>query len=112
MAKFSISETDELLADYCHTVSSPRRNLLIRILGHGERSVSELVELTGFTVSNVSQHLKILRDKRIVAVRRSRGRATYRLAQPALLEVLMSLRQLFLTQIEPQPSQALEYSDE
>ncbi len=112
MAKFRISETDELLAEYCHTVSSPRRNLLIRILGQGQRSVSELVELTGFTVSNISQHLKILRDKRIVSVRRSRGRATYRLTQPALLEVLMSMRQLFLTQIEPQPRPALEQNDE
>jgi DNA-binding transcriptional ArsR family regulator len=114
MKEFRISEIDELLAEYCHATSNPRRSLLIRILGEGaeegaaqegaaqedwdgrERTVSELVELTGFSAANISQHLKLLRDKRIVAVRRQGGYARYRLAQPKILEAMRLMREAFL----------------
>ena len=51
MSKYRITETDELMAEYCHAASSPRRNLLLRILGRGEQTVSELVEVTGFSAA-------------------------------------------------------------
>jgi len=92
MPNYRLTEIDRLLADYCHAISSPRRNLIIRILGEGERTVSQLVELTGFSISNVSQHLKVLRDKRIVAVRREGAYATYSVAQPQLLNAMETLR--------------------
>lgn len=92
MPNYRITEIDRILADYCHAISSPRRNLLIRLLGERERTVSELVELTGFSISNVSQHLKILRDKRIVAVRRAGSYATYRMAHTGLLDAMETLR--------------------
>ncbi len=92
MSKSRISEVDRMLADHCHAISNPRRNLIIRILGDGEHTVSELVELTGFSCSNISQHLKILRDRRIVAVNRNGAFASYRLAQPGLLEAVSALR--------------------
>ena len=95
MSKVRISETDELMAEFCHATSSPRRSVLIRILGHGERAVSELAAETGFSATNVSQHLKVLRDKRIVGVRRSGGRATYRLLQPKILQAMQIMREAF-----------------
>ena len=96
MSKHRITETDQLLAEYCHTTSNPRRALLLRILGGGERTVTELVELTGFSAANVSQHLKLLRDKRIVAVAREAGFARYRLAQPKILAAMNLMREAFL----------------
>ncbi len=113
MKEFLISEIDELLAEYCHATSNPRRSLLIRILGEGadegaagedwigrERTVSELVELTGFSAANISQHLKLLRDKRIVAVRREGGYARYRLVQPKILEAMCLMREALLECLE------------
>jgi DNA-binding transcriptional ArsR family regulator len=96
MSNLRITETDRLLADYCHAISSPRRNLLIRILAERERTVGELAALTGFSFSNISQHLKVLRDKRIVSVDRAGSHATYRVAQPALLAAMASLREAVL----------------
>lgn len=96
MSKFRITETDELMAEFCHATSSPRRSLLIRILSQGDRTASELVEETGFSPANVSQHLKVLRDKRIVAVQRQGGRALYRLLQPKILAAMELMREAFL----------------
>lgn len=96
MTQFVISEIDERLADFCHTASNPRRSLLIRILGDGEHTVTELVEATGFSATNVSQHLKLLRDKRLVAVTRQGGYARYRLANTKILEAQRAMREAFL----------------
>jgi len=100
MPELRITEIDRLLADYCHAISSPRRNLLIRLLGERDRRVSELVELTGFSISNVSQHLKILRDKRIVTVHRAGASATYSMAHPELLDAMEALREAVLKSMQ------------
>jgi ArsR family transcriptional regulator len=104
MSKYRISEIDQLMAEFCHATSSPRRSLLIRILSRGERTASELAAETGFSPANVSQHLKLLRDKRIVAVRRSGGRASYRLLQPKVLEAMELMRQAFLECLDTAPA--------
>ncbi len=93
MSQLRITETDHLVAEFCHTASSPRRSLLIRILSTGERTASELASETGFSPANVSQHLKLLRQKRIVAVSRVGGRARYRLIQPKILEAMDLMRE-------------------
>jgi ArsR family transcriptional regulator len=97
-----ISELDKLQADYCHAISNPRRALLLRILGEGERSVSALVELTGFSPANVSQHLTLLRSRRIVAMRREGGFTLYRLAQPRILEAMSLMREALLESLDRQ----------
>ncbi len=74
--------------------------MLIRILSHGERTASELSTETGFSPANVSQHLKVLRDKRIVAVLRQGGRARYRLLQPKILVAMELMREAFLECLE------------
>jgi DNA-binding transcriptional ArsR family regulator len=100
MSKYRITEIDELMAEFCHATSSPRRSMLIRILSHGERTASELSTQTGFSPANVSQHLKVLRDKRIVAVLRQGGRARYRLLQPKILAAMELMREAFLECLE------------
>ena len=96
MSQFRILEIDQLLSEYCHVTSNPRRSLLIRILGDGERTVSELVELTGFSAANISQHLRLLRQKRIVAVQRDGAYSRYRLIAPKLLQAMALMREAFM----------------
>ena len=95
MTKFRISELDRRLADYCHAMTNPRRAMLIKILGESERAVSELVALTEFGATNVSQHLKVLRDKHIVAVTRQGGCAKYRLNNAKVLDAMQAMREAF-----------------
>src|SRR3546814_17033345 len=47
----------------------PWRLLMVCRMDEGEGSVSELVELTGLSQSAVSQHLAMLREEDVVAIR-------------------------------------------
>jgi DNA-binding transcriptional ArsR family regulator len=70
--------------DAFNAVAEPRRRELIELLAGGERTVTELVGLSGLTQPQVSKHLRVLREVQLVHVR-DRGRLRlYRLHGPAL----------------------------
>jgi DNA-binding transcriptional ArsR family regulator len=58
----------------------------------GERTVEELVELTGLAPSAASQQLRLLRQGRLVAVRRAGRHAYYRLHDYHVAELLTAIR--------------------
>jgi rhodanese-related sulfurtransferase/DNA-binding transcriptional ArsR family regulator len=64
---------------------------LLELVAQGERSVERLVECTGLSVANVSQHLQHLRRAGLVTTRRQAKFVLYSLADPAVLDLLASL---------------------
>lgn len=60
-------------AELLRALANPHRVAIVVELGHGERCVHELVEVLGAPQPLVSQHLRVLRDERLVSGRR-RGR--------------------------------------
>lgn len=76
------------LARYFRGLGDPTRVRILLALLEGERSVSELVELTGAPQSRVSNHLACLKWCRFVEAER-RGRSVlYRVTDPRLTELL------------------------
>ncbi len=71
-----------LVARRFKALGEPARLALLAGLQSGERSVSQLVELTGRGQPNVSQHLKELVHAGLVAPRREGTRVFYRIADP------------------------------
>jgi DNA-binding transcriptional ArsR family regulator len=71
-----------LVAQRFKALGEPARLELLAALQLGERSVSELVELTGRGQPNVSQHLKEMVHAGLVAPRREGTRVYYRIADP------------------------------
>jgi ArsR family transcriptional regulator len=71
-----------LVAQRFKALGEPARLELLAALQQGERSVSELVALTGRGQPNVSQHLKELVHAGLVAPRREGTRIYYRIADP------------------------------
>jgi DNA-binding transcriptional ArsR family regulator len=67
------------------------RLAVLRTLTAGEASVSELVERTGATQPNVSNHLAILRDAGLVSADRDGRAMRYRLASPQVGELVNAL---------------------
>lgn len=68
--------------------SDPSRLAILEALRGGPRSVSEIVEATGLTQSNVSNHLSCLLDCDLT-VREQKGRfAIYELADPRVEALL------------------------
>ena len=73
-------------SDMCKTLANPKRQRIIGTLRDNEMTVSELVEETGMSQSNLSQHLGILRNRGVVSVRREGRLAFYKLANHKILE--------------------------
>lgn len=73
--------------------SAPRLEIL-ELLAQGERSVEDLVAITGLPVANVSQHLQNLRRIGLAANRREGKYIRYRLADPAVVTLIGSLQEL------------------
>ena len=73
---------------------SARRIELLDLLAQGERSVEELVELTGMEVGNTSAHLQVLRQARLVDTRKAGTRVIYRLAGDEVTRLLVALQEV------------------
>lgn len=67
---------------------------LLEHLAQGERSVEALAQRAGLSIANTSQHLQQLRRAALVASRRDGKYVVYRLADPAVLSLFASLRQV------------------
>jgi rhodanese-related sulfurtransferase/DNA-binding transcriptional ArsR family regulator len=73
-------------------LSSGRRIELLDVLANGERSVEALAGQTGMSLANTSQHLQLLRQAGLVAMRRHGTFVFYRLASPRVLDLCRALR--------------------
>ncbi len=78
----------ERLAEVLKALANPARLRIVSILAGGERTVSELCELSGLKQSLVSQQLKILRLSGIVEGRREMPHMFYRLSEPNVVGML------------------------
>jgi DNA-binding transcriptional ArsR family regulator len=65
--------------DAFNAVAEPRRRQILDILAAGERPVNDLVALLGLAQPQVSKHLRVLRQVRLVDVRDAGRQRLYRL---------------------------------
>jgi len=76
----------DLHADFCKTLSNPRRQSIIDTIRKNEMTVSSLVKKTGISQANLSQHLAILRAKGVVHARREGNNIYYSIKNPKIME--------------------------
>ena len=84
----------ELLARLGRALAAPARIAIMDVLAQAPRSVEDLAAAIGQSVANTSQHLRILREVRLVNGTRDGLRITYRLASDDVGALLVGLRQL------------------
>jgi DNA-binding transcriptional ArsR family regulator len=82
----------ESLAESMRAFGAGSRLRLLWSMLDGERTVEELAELTGLAPSATSQQLRLLRQGRLVAVRRAGRHAYYRLHDHHVGELLAAIR--------------------
>lgn len=76
-------------------MAHPIRLKVLCILGDKEKSVQELVDGIGTSQSNISQHLAIMRDKRILATRREANKVFYRVSDARTLRLMQLMHDMF-----------------
>lgn len=90
----------ELHADVCKTLANPKRLEILYALMEGELSVGELVERLNLPKANISQHLAILRQRRVVLSRREGLNIYYRISNPKIMHACRLMREVLMKQIE------------
>ena len=84
----------DIVAKYFRGLGDRTRLRILELLADGERSVGELVELTGEPQPKVSNHLACLRWCGFVDSRRVYRTVYYRVADPRVLEMIALARGL------------------
>jgi DNA-binding transcriptional ArsR family regulator len=79
-------------AELCSAFSDPTRILILYELDEQPRTVTELTVDLNLSQSTVSRHLKVLRDRGLVAADRQGTNMHYHLTDRRLLEALNILR--------------------
>jgi DNA-binding transcriptional ArsR family regulator len=85
-------EEAEALAEAMRAFGAASRLRLLWAMLGGERTVEELVEVTGLAQSATSHQLRLLRQGRLVAVRRDGRHAYYRLHDHHVADLLAAIR--------------------
>ncbi len=88
-----------LHASVCQTLANPTRLKILNALRDQEIPVAELARRTGTSMPNLSQHLAILRQRRVVATRRQGVTIYYRIANPKILQAFDIMRDVLFEQL-------------
>ena len=88
-----------LFAEVFAALAHPKRLEIIHLLDAGEYTASALVERTGLSKANVSQHVGILKARGLVHCEKRGTYCYYRLTSPEVLKACESVRQLVLDQM-------------
>ena len=95
-------------ADVFGVLAHPTRIHIIECLTEGEMSVANIVRHIGVEPANASQHLSLLRSKRLVTTRKEGNQVFYSLRDPLLAQVLASMRLFFQAHIDEAMQNLLE----
>lgn len=90
----------ELISDFFTIFTNPKRIQILQLLRDGELTVSEIAEKTGLSQPTVSQHLKILRDKHIVTVKRIGNKCYYTVEDGRIYQVCDLIKGIIFKRIE------------
>jgi ArsR family transcriptional regulator len=94
MEEPTLDELNLLHANVCQALGDPKRILILYALYERPRHVSLLADDLHMPQPTVSRHLKILRQRALVTAEREGAAVIYYLADPRIIEILNSMRQL------------------
>jgi DNA-binding transcriptional ArsR family regulator len=92
-------------------LAEPRRRAMLRLVRDQPRSVNEIAEHFDISQQAVSQHLKVLKDAGLLAVRPQGQRRLYAVRQDGLASVREFLEELWPARLE-ELKRAVESGDE
>jgi ArsR family transcriptional regulator, virulence genes transcriptional regulator len=96
--------TDERIfqmhAEICKSLSSPVRLKILNSLRKGENSVEEMIRPLDLPKANLSQHLAVLRQRKIVVTRRAGLNIYYKIANPKMIKACDILREVLFEQFK------------
>ncbi|MBI1956812.1 MAG: winged helix-turn-helix transcriptional regulator [Acidobacteria bacterium] len=93
-------ELYECHADLCKVLSHPARLRILNTLRKKERSVTELARRLRLGIGNLSQHLNMMKQRRVLVSRKEGNTVFYRLDNPKMLKAFDLIREILLEQMQ------------
>ena len=85
-------------AELCKALANEHRQAILHALGDGEMCVSDLAAKIGVSVHNVSQHLRVLKERRLVEPRKVGQTVYYRVTNMKFIQACALIREALLEQ--------------
>lgn len=86
-------------AEMCKVLSHPLRLQILNTLRDQELSVSDLADRLGVAIGNLSQHLNMMKQRRVLLSRKEANNVYYRLANPKMLAAFDLIREILFEQM-------------
>jgi len=88
-----------LHAGLCKTLANPKRLEILNALRDGEKQAKELLDKLHVSKANLSQHLAVLRNYRIIVQRRDGVNMFYRLSDQRMMKACDFIREVLFNQL-------------
>ena len=85
-------------AELCKALANEHRQAILHSIGDGEMCVGDLATEIGISVHNVSQHLRVLKERRLVASRKEGQTVYYHVTNMKFIEACSLIRQALVEQ--------------
>jgi len=89
-------------ADMCKVFSHPTRLEILNALREDEMSVSNLAGRLKVAIGNLSQHLNMMKQRRVLVSRKEGNVVYYCLANPKMLKAFDLIREILLEEMRRQ----------
>lgn len=86
----------EMHAEMCQALGNQHRLAIMYLLRDGEKCVGDIAAELGISVHNVSQHLRILRQRLLVRPRKEGQTVYYSITNPKFVEACGLIREALL----------------
>ena len=87
-------------ADFCKVLSHPTRLQIIDILHDREMTVNGLAAQLQVAVGNLSQHLNLMKQRKVLESRKEGNSVIYRLANPKMTRACGLIREILFEQMQ------------
>lgn len=87
-------------AEMCKVFSHPLRLQILNTLRDKEMSVSDMAGRLGVAIGNLSQHLNMMKHRRVLGTRKVGNIVYYRLANPKILDAFDLIREILFEQMQ------------
>lgn len=105
--KRAMNETScELLGDFFATFAHTTRMRIFCALQHNPKTVTEIANEAGVSITNASQHLRMMRDRGAVIAEKRAQSVYYQIADPRFVEAAILIRQALSERFRQTAAQA------
>jgi DNA-binding transcriptional ArsR family regulator len=89
-------------AELCKAMANEHRQAILHAICNQEKCVGDLAAEIGISVHNVSQHLRVLKERRLVASRKEGQTVYYHVTNQKFMEACALMRQALIEQHQEQ----------